>query len=109
MSAFVVWRSADRIRIEAGGSAIELSSEDACLLASVIAPELPYYRRANKRWTEEEIAEVKRLYAQGERLREIGLRLGRPLTAVAEVVRKLGIASRNQGVSIANRERRAAS
>jgi len=109
MSAFALWRSADRIRIEAGGSAIELSLEDADRLAAELAPVLRHSRRARKRWTEAETAELRRLYAQGEQVREIGVRLGRPRRAVVERISRLGIANRNQGAAIANRTRRAAS
>jgi hypothetical protein len=94
MSAFVVWRSADRIRIEAHGSAIELSLEDADRLAAELVPiRAP---RIWRDWTDAEIAELKRLHERGDTWLQISRALHRSIHSVKAMAARQHLPIRDQ-------------
>jgi hypothetical protein len=55
---------------------------------------------AKRRWTEDEVTELRRLYATGLKAEEIARKIGRPLRAIYVKAHKLGLPNKEQPKAI---------
>jgi len=95
---FRLYRASDAVLIRVGGGEIELTAEAAERLARELLPaeppEVPYRRM---KWTDEKIAELRRLYVdEGLPPREVAKRFGTSTRLISWAIRNHRLPSQNK-------------
>ena len=86
-----IWRSGDVVRIEAGDGAIELSDAAAVALGRELAPP-----RRHRRWSDQEMADIKSDYESGIDCAAIARRREALANTIQALLRRMGVPARNQ-------------
>ena len=93
---YMIWRSADAVRIETGNGAITLSAAAAAGLGVELlpVPSTPDIRK-RYRWTENALSRLAALYKEGATFKQIAQAMGCTAGAATTQITRLGIANRS--------------
>lgn len=101
---YMIWRSADAVRIETHDGAITLSAAAAARLRAGLVPRQS--RPKQHRWTDNDLTQLAALYKEGATVNQIAQAIGCTATAAATQISKLGIADRDPAAQARARSRR---
>lgn len=86
-----IWRSGEVVRIEAGNGSIELNDAAAQALGRELAPRRPY-----RRWSDQEVADIKSAYESGIDCAEIARHHETTANTIQGHLHRMGVPARSQ-------------